>query len=160
MWVKKIRHCVLVPLLALFVSACVFCGCGEVTGDNAGSDADVDLTRLGGNILYGQVYNMVNAPDEFLGKKVRMRGYLTTIDEYDKKGNVVETRMSCFVPDAQGCCSQGIEFVLAGDYAYPQDYPELGTEITVDGIFDTYEIYGLTRCRLLEATMKVGKKKK
>jgi hypothetical protein len=66
--------------------------------------------------------------------------------------------MSCFVPDAQGCCSQGIEFVLDGDYKYPEDYPEVGDPITVEGTFDTYEIYGLNRCQLLGATMKVGKK--
>ena len=146
-------------ILSGILASLLLTACGGSTKDISGKDVDVDLTKLGGNILYAQVYNMVSEPEDFLGKSVRLQGYFTPYDEYDKKGNVVETRMSCFVPDAQGCCSQGIEFVLDGDYTYPEDYPEVGTEITVEGTFDTYEIYGLSRCHLLGAAMKVGKKK-
>jgi len=156
---KRIRRAAACVLLLLGLFACsVFAACGGSSKDISGTDVDVDLTKLGGNILYAQVYSMVSEPDEFLGKSVRMEGFFTPYDEYDKKGNVVETRMSCFVPDAQGCCSQGIEFVLDGDYKYPEDYPEVGAPITVEGTFDTYEIYGLNRCQLLGATMKIGKK--
>ncbi|MCR5370573.1 MAG: hypothetical protein K6E83_07690 [Clostridium sp.] len=139
-------------ILSIFLTAC-----GGGAKDISGTDVDVDLTKLGGNILYGQVYSMVNEPRDYLGKSVRMQGFFTPYDEYDKKGNIVETRMSCFVPDAQGCCSQGIEFVLDGDYTYPQDYPEVGTPITVEGTFETYQVYGLNRVQLLGASMKVGK---
>lgn len=145
-------------MLTFLIICSLLAACGGSSKDISGTDVDVDLTKLGGNILYAQVYSMVSEPEEFLGKSVRMEGFFTPYDEYDKKGNVVETRMSCFVPDAQGCCSQGIEFVLDGDYKYPEDYPEVGDPITVEGTFDTYEIYGLNRCQLLGATMKVGKK--
>lgn len=53
-----------------------------------------------------------------------------------------------------GCCAQGLEFVLAGDYTYPEDYPELGTEITVTGTFQTYEEDGYLYCHLIDARME------
>ena len=43
------------------------------------------------------------------------------------------------ISDAAACCAQGIEFVLAGDYEYPKDYPEIGDEIVLHGVFNTYE---------------------
>ena len=49
------------------------------------------------------------------------------------------------------CCSQGLEFVLAGEHSYPADYPELGTEITVVGTFQTYEENGYMDCHLVDA---------
>ena len=35
---------------------------------------------------------------------------------------------ACIIMDATACCSQGLEFVLAGEHSYPADDPELGTE--------------------------------
>ena len=55
---------------------------------------------------------------------------------------------------AAACCAQGIEFVLAGDYAYPQDYPALDTEITVHGIFNTYEDDTGTYVQLKDAVLE------
>ena len=31
---------------------------------------------------------------------------------------------ACVIPDATACCAQGIEFTLAGDHRWPDDYPE------------------------------------
>ena len=45
---------------------------------------------------------------------------------------------ACIVADATACCSQGIEFVLTDEYAYPDDYPEVGSDVSVVGVFDTY----------------------
>ena len=47
--------------------------------------------------------------------------------------------------------SQGLEFVLAGEHSYPADYPELGTEITVVGTFQTYEENRYMDCHLVDA---------
>ena len=47
--------------------------------------------------------------------------------------------------------SQGLEFVLAGEHSYPADYPELGTEITVVGTFQTYEENEYMDCHLVNA---------
>ena len=41
----------------------------------------------------------------------------------------------CIIKDALGCCQQGIQFQWEGNHKYPEDYPDLGTEITVVGTF-------------------------
>ena len=46
-----------------------------------------------------------------------------------------------------------MEFVLEGDYTYPDDYPELGTEITVIGEFQSYEENGMTWYHLANARL-------
>ena len=58
---------------------------------------------------------------------------------------------ACVIADATACCSQGIEFVLAGDYTYPDDYPEQREEICVVGEFDTYQDADMTYCTLKNA---------
>ena len=59
------------------------------------------------------------------------------------------------VSDATACCSQGIEFVLAGEHKYPEDYPEIGDTVTVTGEFNYYTEDYATYCQLLNAEMKV-----
>lgn len=53
-------------------------------------------------------------------------------------GHTKQEYFATLIANAAACCSQGIEFVWAGEHAYPRDYPPLETEITVTGIFDTY----------------------
>ena len=60
---------------------------------------------------------------------------------------------ACIIKDATACCAQGIGFVLADDYTYPDDYPELDTEICVVGVFNTYKEGDYTYCTLREAKM-------
>ena len=54
---------------------------------------------------------------------------------------------------AAGKVDVGMEFVLEGDLTYPDDYPELGTEITVIGEFQSYEENGMTRYHLVNARL-------
>ena len=72
--------------------------------------------------------------DQYLGKRIKARGSFG----YYKDENTGEEYFAVVISDAAGCCSQGIEFVLDGEYRYPEDYPEPGTDITVTGIFDHY----------------------
>ena len=62
------------------------------------------------------------------------------------------------VSDATACCSQGIEFVLDGDYKYPDDYPAVDKTITVVGEFNYYKEEYNTYCQLLNAEMTVDNK--
>ncbi|MBR0342798.1 MAG: hypothetical protein IJH64_11240 [Oscillospiraceae bacterium] len=93
---------------------------------------DIDLTALNSNLVYPQVYDMITEPDEYIGKTVKMSGQFA-IYEGEKR-----VYCACIVADATACCSQGIEFILEGEPPYPEGYPELGEEITVAGVFDTY----------------------
>ena len=115
---------------------------------SAGGGLDVDLTKMSSTMVYSEVYNMMAMPDDYLGKTVRMTG---TFAAYPGDGR---NYYVCYIADAAACCQQGMEFVLDGDYVYPEDYPEEGTVITVTGVFDTYyENEYMRYCQLIDAEM-------
>lgn len=118
-------------------------------GGQANGMIDVDLTQLSSTMVYSEVYNMMISPEEYLGRMVKMNGMFATY-ENEETGQIY---FACIISDATACCSQGIEFELVGDYSYPDDYPELGSDITVTGIFETYDEDGYTYCRLKNAKL-------
>ena len=101
---------------------------------------DVDLTRLSSTMVYSEVYAMLTAPENYIGKTVKMNGQFALYQATDANGQPLPDQIyfACVIADATACCQQGLEFVLAGDYKYPDDYPEPGSEITVVGEFQTY----------------------
>ena len=109
--------------------------------DPSGSDGiDYDLTKLTPDLIYVEVYNMMITPKKYIGKTIKVSGVFTVY--YDEAKD--KYHFACFVSDAAACCQQGIEFILDGDKAYPADYPAEGAEITIQGIFGTYEEDGGT----------------
>ena len=154
--------CILITLLTL----CALASCSSKKNTNAVSSTaaptakpaesiDVDLTKLSGTMVYSEVYNMTTAPDNYIGKTVRMNGQFAIYQATDENGNPVPNQIyfACLIADAAACCSQGIEFTLTGEHSYPDDYPELGSEITVTGTFEVYEENGTQYCRLRNATL-------
>lgn len=119
-------------------------------GSVGAAEVDVDLTALSSTMVYSEVYNMLYAPENYIGKTVRMTGTFAVY--YEESTDVYY--FACLIADAAACCSQGIEFVLSGDYSYPADYPEIGEEITVSGQFDTYQEGGYTYCTLRNASLE------
>ena len=115
----------------------------------ASGELDVDLTTLSSTMVYSEVYNMMYEPDRYVGKRIKMDGQFAVYE--DPNTGAVYT--ACIIMDATACCSQGLEFVLAGEKTYPDDYPELGSEITVTGIFQLYDENGTTYCHLVDAEM-------
>lgn len=93
---------------------------------------DVDLTKMSSTMVYSEVLNMQQHPDEYTDKIVRMKGPFNVTELNDNR------YFACVIKDAAACCSTGIEFVWAGDHSYPEDYPEVNTEITVTGTFNVY----------------------
>ncbi|MCR5747197.1 MAG: hypothetical protein K6G03_05775 [Lachnospiraceae bacterium] len=114
------------------------------------SDVDIDLTLMSSTMVYSQVLQMMIEPDGIKGKSVRMKGLYSYYhnDENNKDYH------ACIVQDATACCAQGIEFILNDSYKYPDDYPKDFEEITVKGIFDTYEEDGMLYCTLREAELE------
>jgi len=110
---------------------------------------DLDLTTMSSTMVYSEVFNMVTTPENYIGKTVKMRG--TYMYYYDEKPN--HYYFFCLISDAMACCSQGIEFSLTKDYRYPEDYPKPDDEITVVGVFDSYEEEGNTYCILRNARL-------
>ena len=115
-----------------------------------GSNVDFDLTNLNSDVIYAEVYSMMIFPDQDIGKSVKVSGVITVY--YDEARD--KYHFACFVADAAACCQQGIEFILDGDKAYPADYPKEGAEITVTGVFGTYDEDGNTYWALTNAAME------
>lgn len=125
---------------------------GNINYPELDYDAEVDLTKLNSNMVYWEVSAMVNTPDKYIGKKVKMNG---TFDVYTdiKTGKYY---YSCIIKDATACCSSGIEFLWKGDHKYPDDYPAVGTPVTVGGVFETYLEDNKVYCRLKNADVVFG----
>ena len=84
-------------------------------------------------------------PESYYGKTIKMTGvfsiYQMVVDGVTQPDPVA---YACIIADATACCAQGMKFVLESDHTYPDDYPDLGTEITVIGEFQPYEENGMT----------------
>ncbi len=120
---------------------------GTSEESNSEEDIDVDLTQLSSTMVYSEVYNMVFYPENYIGKTVKMSGsYMVFHDEGTDK-----YYHACIISDATACCAQGIEFELAGEPGYPDDYPELGAPVCVVGVFDIYREGEEKFCTLRDA---------
>ena len=113
-------------------------------------DTDIDLTVMSGTMVYAQVSDMVYNCDQYVGKVVKAKGPLS----YYKDEETGKEYLAVLISDATACCAQGIEFVC-GDRSYPEDYPEIGTEIAVTGVFNYYTEGYYTYVELQDAYMEV-----
>lgn len=128
---------------------------GSEPSQPSAGKVDVDLTALSSTMVYSEVYNMLyNDPAHYLGKTVKARGTFS-IYQLVTDGVLQPDPVSyaCIISDAAACCAEGMEFVLKDDLAYPDDYPELGAEITVIGEFQSYEENGMTWYHLVNARL-------
>ena len=148
-------------LAALLLCTLAACGHEDTAQKPAAEDAegtsavDIDLTALSGIMVYSEVNSMISFPDNYIGKTVKMQGQFTIYQATDESGAFIPDKMffACMIADATACCAQGLEFALAGEPVYPDDYPELGAEITVIGEFQSYEENGMTWYHLVNARL-------
>ena len=109
---------------------------------------DIDLTAMSSTMIYSEVQNMMTAPDDYIGKKVKMAGQFNVAEVGDNR------YFACLIKDATACCASGVEFVWAGEHSYPGDYPEENAPITVTGTFTTYKEGEATYCQLKDADLQ------
>ncbi|MGN0483760.1 MAG: hypothetical protein ACI4HI_09435 [Lachnospiraceae bacterium] len=103
------------------------------------SDVDMDLTVMDRDMVYASVYQMMADPKSYEGKTIRIKGSYYA-EYYDKTEKYYHY---CLIKDAMACCAQGMEFIWDdGSHVYPDEYPPEDTEITVTGIFETYQEEG------------------
>ena len=96
---------------------------------------DIDISRMSGTMVYGQVNQMIMYPSKYLGKHIKMKGIFSSY--YDEE---MERRFyGCVIQDALACCSQGLAFELAKPRKFPKEYPAEGAEIMITGYFDYLE---------------------
>ena len=107
---------------------------------------DIDLAAMSSTMVYSEIYAMMEHPQDYVGKTMRMHGIFAC-----SEGNLY---YFCVIQDATACCAQGIEFILAGNPAYPDGYPEPGTEVTVTGVFEDYREGENTYYRLRDAALE------
>ena len=93
--------------------------------------AEIDLTSMSSTMVYSYVFNMVNAPNDFIGQWFRIRGNYD--EEYWDQTKL--TYHYIVIADATACCAQGLEFVLTDINAA---YPQVGEEFEISGTFGTY----------------------
>ena len=124
-------------------------GSGFVT-ENSGN-VDVDLTILPSTMVYSEIYNMMCAPKDYVGKVIRITGNFSVFHDE----NTGLDYFACINQDATACCSQGIEFVLRGNNKYPEDFPEVGSYIEVQGVFGSYMEDENEYYSLMDATLCV-----
>lgn len=121
----------------------------EDNTDIPASTEMLDLTQFSSTMVYSEVYNIMVNPGDYMGRTIKMNG-LFSVYEDDVTGQIY---FACIIQDATACCAQGIEFILKGDYSYPEDYPAPGEEVTVTGEFETYYEGENLYCRLKDAEM-------
>jgi hypothetical protein len=108
----------------------------DLRPSDKGTDGiDFDLTKYSANMVYAEVYNMMFFPQEYIGKRILVQGQFS----YYHEESTGKDYYACFISDAAACCKQGMEFVPAKKVKYPKDFPKVGAEIQVTGIFTTYE---------------------
>ncbi len=114
--------------------------------DKSYETADLDLTTMSGTLVYSEIFNITNAPDDYVGKVIKVSGNLGSFyDETD--GN---TYLACVNQDATACCAQGIEFQPSTSDLDKLDLQN-GGQVTVIGTYGTYDINGQTYYALLDA---------
>lgn len=110
--------------------------------ENTLVDGEVlDLTLLGSSMVYGEVFSMVNYPEQYLNKQVKVAGayFPSYYEETDKYYHYV------VIADATACCQSGLEFIWLGhEEEYPENYPKDGDTIIFTGIYKKYEELGKT----------------
>ena len=111
---------------------------------------DVDLASMSSTMVYSEVFSMMEHPQDYVGKIVRMRGLFA----YNRNEELGAEYYFCVIQDATACCAQGIEFILAGDPAYPDAYPSLWSEFTVTGVFEDYREGDNTYYHLRDAVLE------
>lgn len=138
----------LISVLLILSLLLTFVGCSSNTEEKTDDSSEIlDLTSLSSTMVYVEVYCMVTAPEDYIGKTIIIEGTFASYEYYDTD----EVFVAVIVTDATACCSQGIEFSMAEDLVYPDDFPEVGSTVTVQGIFETYEYGDYTYCRLADA---------
>ncbi len=123
----------------------------EPTGSANPGDlsVDLDLTTMSSTLVYSEVYNMMCVPEEYQGRTIKMKGpFEVYVDEATGKHYY-----ACIIQDATACCAQGLEFEPVDLKVYPDDFPEIGTEICVVGEFDTYMEGEYMYCTLRNAKL-------
>lgn len=91
------------------------------------SKYDIDLTKYNYNMITAITYEFVVTPAKYKDKTVKITGQFAS-EVYEG-----ERYFGALVWDPTGCCPAGLDFIPPVGMKYPEDFPEMGTELTVTG---------------------------
>ena len=104
----------------------------NTTNSLSSDEADLDLVKLNQTMLYSQLVNISNDYDKYLGKKIRLTGTMNVVNGADTNYYIVECS------DTTACCNAGLEFIIKGGSVKPEDYPNTGDRVLVNGTLEKY----------------------
>lgn len=112
---------------------------GNTVAKEAG-EVDIDLAKLSVTVAFGEMYQMMFYPNEYIGKTIHIAGEFFVYTHPDTGVNYY----TVVIVDALTCCALGLEFLPPEGATFPEPY----SFIQVVGEFETYEEYGYTNFRL------------
>lgn len=97
-------------------------------------DDDIeDYTSYNTQMVFAIASDMYEHPSNYYQKKIRLNGkFATAFDEPTQ-----QRFYYCVVYDTAGYCNVPLIFIPTDEMVYPDDYPEEGGDITIQG---TYEL--------------------
>lgn len=140
---KKVLMFILSAILILNMTACG-------SEDASKKDNVVDLTKLESTMLFAEAYNLVTNVDNYVGKKVIMKGQFAAF----KDPNTGKIMTACLIYDEEKCCTFALVFTLSSGAVYPIGYPKAGATITISGTYTTYEEKGQKYYALVDAVLE------
>lgn len=113
---------------------------------------DIDLSAMGRTMLCAAVYDIKKHPENYLGRRIRMSGQFAIIQGLDAQGEEDPDKLfyNCVFPLAQN----SLEFGVAGEPSYPEDFPDLEAPVTVEGVYEKYEDGGTTYYRVGQSSIE------
>lgn len=100
-----------------------------------------DMTELDEKVVYMAVSDLIENPELYLGRTIRISGPCVSQCVNNKTYHTV------MFSNETDCSQLGVEFALKDDADYPEDY----TTITVTGTFSSYQENGETYYHLSDA---------
>ncbi len=123
-----LHKCLAIFILMLALSACLNedAKSSRELKEEA-SNVDYDFTKLSATMVYGQVFDIMNNPEKYVGKKFKIKGRYES--EYIKA--LAQEFKYIVIEDALACCEKGIEIKFLNS----NETPELSSSLTIEGIF-------------------------
>ena len=133
---SRVLTATLSMIIIVLIAGCA--GSGESQNADVNRDAvhvDVDLTGLSTTVLSAEMMNIIVNSQDYLGQTIRVSGTYDFII-HEPTGEYYHYIITVLGDE---CCREGFEIVLNGDSIGRDNYPAVGAQIQVDGVFSRYD---------------------
>lgn len=137
--------------IPFILAVCCLSGCQGIIGPMPSPDISTqtfsktdnvyDITELDKKVIYMAVSDLIENPEPYLGRTIRISGPCVSQCVNNTTYHTV------MFSNETNCSQLGVEFALKDDVDYPEDY----TNVTVTGTFSSYQENGETYYHLADA---------